>query len=192
MDIIKNRYQRLISYGIVLFGILVFFIILFIKPSRIILEEAYNYDQKPEVKNITFPFSQIIKTPNNSPSFIELRFGHDSINKHQYAITATYESILFFNHVYKDEVSNIVRIPIDNSIIAPVPNNNIIISIDCINTCENTKMELYNIEGAQTIKTFYGLRKVDYGLLWYGLFPIAIGFTLLPLTKKGSKKCIKE
>lgn len=187
MELIKKHYQTIISYGIILFGIVVLIAIFIVKPSRTILEEAYTYNQKPELTTIEFPFLQTLKVPNNKPSFIELRFGNDSINQYQYTITATYESTLFFNHVYDGEISNIIRIPIDYSIVDPVQDNNITIRIDCSNACKNTQLELYSINGAQTIKTLYGFQKVDYGLLWYGLFPIAIGLTLLPLTKKGVK-----
>ena len=192
MEIIRNHYQSIISYGIILLGLIVTIILLVIRPSRIVLTEAYTYNQKPELQSIKLPFSQTIEFPEDNPSFIELRFGDDSINQYQYTVTATYESTPFFNHTYNNEVSNIIRIPIDYSVIEPTPGHNIIIRIDCKETCEDIQLELYNINDTQTIKTLYGLRKADYGLLWYGLFPIAIGLTLLPLTKKGSKKCIKE
>lgn len=187
MELIKKNYQLIISCGFILFGFVVFIAILIVKPSRTILEETYTYNQKPELKTVEFPFSQSIKIPNNNPSFIELRFGDDSINQYQYTITAINESTPFFNHVYNDELSNIVRIPIDYSIIKSAQDNNITIRIDCENNCEKAKLELYDIDGMQTIKTLYGIQKVDYGLLWYGLFPIAIGLTLLPLTKRGDK-----
>jgi hypothetical protein len=187
MELIKKHYQLIISYGIILFGIIVFSAILIIKPSRTVLEEAHTYDQQPKLKSIEFPFSQTVKSPGDNLSFIELRFGDDSINQYQYTITASYESTPFFNHTYNDEISNIVRIPMDPSIITPTQDGTITIRIDCNNTCNDAHMEFYNIDNTQTIKTLFGLRKVDYGLLWYGLFPIAIGFTLLPLAKGNSK-----
>ena len=187
MELIRKHYQSIISYGIIIFGTLTLATILIVKPSRTILEEAYSYNQKPKLTPIDFPFSQTIKTPDNNPTFVELRFGDDSINQYRYTVTATHKSIPFFNHTYENEASNIIRIPIDYSKIEPIQNSEITIHINCENVCTNTQFELYEINDEQTIKSLYGIQKIDYGLLWYGLFPITIGLTLLPLVNKRKK-----
>lgn len=187
MEIIKKNYQQFISYGLIVGGFLVLIAIFIIKPSRVALEETHAYDQKPKLTEIKFPFSQTIKVPENNLSFLEMRFGNDSIDQYQYTITATYESKLFFTHVYKNEYSNSVRIPIDYSIIEPTQGNTIIVTIDCKDACKNVRFDLYDFDNTQTLKTLYGFQKFDYGLFWYGLFPITIGMTLLPLVERKRK-----
>ncbi|MBR3137741.1 hypothetical protein IKG41_00075 [Candidatus Saccharibacteria bacterium] len=187
METIKKHHKAIIAYTIIAFGIFALIAILIVKPSRIILEEAYSFNQKPKLKTIEFPFSQTVNVPDKKLSFLELRFEDDSINQYQYTVTTTYKSTPVFSHVYDNEISNIIRIPIDYSIIEPIEGGVFDIRIDCEGTCKNAKIELYDIDGTPTIKSLYGYQKVDYGLLWYGLFPIAIGLTLLPLTKRGGK-----
>ena len=48
MELIKKHCQSIISYGIILFGVIALIAILIVKPSRTILENAYIYKQKPE------------------------------------------------------------------------------------------------------------------------------------------------
>ena len=128
---------------------------------------------------------QSVKIPAQNVSFLELRFGNDSINQYQYTIIATHGSDIIFSHAYTDEISNIVRLPIN--IATYNPGETIDIKIECNKSCKNVKFELYNIDNKKTVETLYGSRKIDYSLLWYGLFPIVLGFTLLPLTNKGEK-----
>lgn len=186
MELIKKYYQKFISYGLITFGVIIFMAILVIRPSRLILQETDNYNQKAELKSVNFPFSQSIKIPAENISFLELRFGNDSINQYQYTITATHESNIIFSHTYINEISNIVRIPIDATIKLN-PYETIDIKIDCKEDCKKAKFDLYNIDSKESVETLYGFRKTDFGLLWYGLFPVTLGFTLLPLIKKGKK-----
>lgn len=188
MDLIRNHYRQIISYGLIFFGIAILIAILIVRPSRQFLEETDTFTQKPETNIITFPYKQFVKIPDQTLSFLELRFGNDSINQYSYDITASFKSTTLFSHTYQNETSNIVRIPIDYSIIDLSPGEEILITISCNESnCKNAKFDLYNSDKEHKLKTLYGYRKPDYGLLWYGLFPIVFGLTLAPLTKEGKK-----
>lgn len=182
MELIKNSYKKLISYGLIVAGIIIFILIMVVRPSRTVLEEIDNHTQKSELINVDFPFIQHVKIPEGKLSFLEIRFGDDSINQYQYVITATYESEILFEHTYVDEVSNIIRVPIVDPPVELVPDKNIEISIDCQGDCSDVKFKLHNSE--EELEILYGIYKRDLGLLWYGLFPIVLGLTLLPLTKE--------
>lgn len=188
MDLIKNHYKQVISYGLIFFGIIILIIILIAHPSRQVLEEADTFTQKPETNKIEFPYKQFVKIPDQKVSFFELHFGNDSINQYSYDITASFGSTTLFSHTYQNETSNIVRIPIDYSIIDLSPNEKISITINCKESnCDNAKFDLYNIDKEYKLKTLYGYKKTDYSLLWYGLFPIVFGLTLAPLAKESKK-----
>ena len=187
MELIKKNFQTIISYGLIIVGIILLCVIVILHPTRIILKETTRYAAEPSLETVNFPFTQTIIIPEEKLSFIELRFGDDSIKQCNYNITATNNSETIFNHEYINNYSNIVRIPIDYSTTTLTPNNHIDIKITPKNSCNDIKFEQFNIDNQKIIKALYGFQKTDFGLIWYGLFPVAMGLTLLPLTKRGKK-----
>lgn len=182
MEVIKKYYQKVISYGLIAFGIIVFALILILKPSRTILKEANDYSQGI-LTNVDFPFIQQIKTPGEKLSFLEIRFGDDSINQYHYNVSVIHGKEVLFNHAYINETSNIIRAAVEDTKLTP--DEPIEIKIDCESSCEDVKFNLHEDSGEEkTLLVLYGFRKMDYGLLWYGLFPIAAGLTLFPLIKR--------
>ena len=184
MGIIKQHYKKIISIGLIIFGLIILIIIIVVRPTKTIFKEVYNYNQPPTLTNIDFPFSQDIQISSSDLSFLEIRFEDDSINQYQYTITITHNSDILFEHTYIDEKSNIIRLPLDTK---NLKNNDIItFNINCLTSCKNAKINLYETEDGKHPKVLLVYHKSDISLFWYSIFPIALGLTLIPLS--GEKK----
>lgn len=181
MELIKKHYKKIIAYGLIILGAIAFIGIFIIRPQKLSVQEAFNYDSTPTVSKITFPFSQDITILNPSPSYIEIYFGDDSINDYKYTIIASHNEETLYEHTYINEKSNVVRLPIDNSNLSP--NDIVTVRISCNETCDKTKFELYDTENGPIPKIIIASYKTDYRYFWYATFLIVIGLTLTPLTK---------
>ena len=182
MELIKKHYKKIISYGLIVFGIIVLAVIFITRPTKVVFENLYNYSASPTLSKIKFPFSQDIHITKNNPSFIELRFEDDSINQYQYTITLTHGSDVIFEHHYADEISNIVRFPVSDADLKI--DDTVNLKIQCTNKCENAKIALYDADGEKRPKTLIAFQKQDISFYWYGMFPIVVGLALLPLSKE--------
>ena len=182
MELVKKHYKKIISYGLVVFGIMILAAIFIIRPSRIIFKEIYNYPATPEISKINFPLLETITIDNPDLSFIELRFEDESINQYQYKITLAHDSETLFEHQYANEISNIIRMPISNENLAS--GDKIQLKLQCVDHCENAKIAMYDIDGEKHPKILTASYKPDISFYWYGFFPIVVGLTLLPFSKE--------
>lgn len=185
MELIKKHYQKIIAYGLIILGIIAFFLVLIIKPPKIVLQDVHDYTGSPSLSNVSFPLNYEVKIASDNAIFIQLLFGDDSINLYDYNVTVTNKDQVVFEHLYDNETSNIIRLPLDEAI--PNQGDTLSITIDCKEDCKDVKMELYDIDGQKIPRLLEGYQKRDLGFFWYSAFLIAVGLTLLPLAKERKK-----
>lgn len=186
MGLIKKHYQKILSFGLVIVGIIAFIFVLILHPQKVSVTEAYDSNTDPKLTEISFPFSQDIPINTAQIDYLEVYFGDDSINNYEYTVSVTKNHETLFEHTYTDETSNIIRIPLAE--INLVPNNDIItLQISCDHSCSNTQFELYGTKDSSSLKTLIFSHSTDYRYFWYSIFPILIGLTLIPLTKEYHK-----
>ena len=186
MGLIKKYHKKIITYSFFLLGVLSIIIIFLLHPQKTSIQTSLNYDSmESELTEISFPFIQDIPINTTNPDYLELYFGDDSINNHDYTITASQNNQTLFQHTYINEQSNIIRIPTaDNNL---QPNDTVTIRISCEDSCPNTQFKLYDIDHHPTLKTAQASHSADYRYYWYSLFLIVIGLTLIPFTKENKQ-----
>ena len=185
MGLIKNHYQKIISYGLIAIGLLSAFFVFILKPQRAATQELYNYGSDSTLTKISFPYSKQIPITVSNIDYIEIVFGDDSINQHEYSISASKENETLFEHAYINEQSNAVRIPLSSSNLQP--SDNITIQITCRSSCNDVYFTTYNTKDGAFPKAFLVSSRNDYRYLWYSAFLVAIGLTLIPLIKEKKK-----
>lgn len=182
MEVIKKNHKKIVSYTLIILGIIALIIIAIIRPIKPFPKEIYNYNLSPKLSEINSSLAQNITIPDSNPAFLELRFEDDSINQYSYTITLAHNSEIIFEHLYNNEQSNIIRIP--TSEVNLQKDDVVNLEINCIDSCKNAKINLYDIDGKLYPKILIAYYKQDISLYWYGVFLITVGFTLLPLSKE--------
>ena len=182
MELIKKYYQKIITYGIIVIGLLSALFVFVLKPQRSVTQELYNYNSNPTLTKISFPYSQQIPISVSNLDYIEIVFSDDHINKYQYTISAHKDSDILFKHTYINEHFNAVRIPLSNTGLQPT--DVVTIQVSCETLCNNISFVTYNTEDGLLPKIFLVSNHTDYRYLWYTAFLITVGLTLIPLTKE--------
>lgn len=184
MELIKKSYQKIIAYGLIVMSILLVIATFIFRPQQPSTNEIYDYHTTPELIEISFPYSLNIPLSSRT-DYIELHFGDDSINNYTYTIAASKNSELIFSHDYKDEISNIVRIPLGETEFAD--DDRVDIQISCNEKCENVKFKLYRTDEGLLPKIAVATHKLNLYYLWFAWLLFIISLILLPLTKGDQK-----
>lgn len=178
--LIKNYGAKIISYGLIALGIVLVVAVAIIRPNKSFSKDLFNYSQNPKLTNFSSPFSQSITITESKPSYIEFRFEDDSIEKHRYVVTLAHDSKTIFEYEYAG--TSIFRIPIDDKGLKP--DDVVNLEVKCLDSCEDVKINLYDIDGKKYPKMLIAGFGQDISMYWYGAFAAAIGLTLLPLSKE--------
>lgn len=178
--LIKNYGAKIISYGLIILGIILLIAIAIIRPIKSFPKDAFDYPQNPELTTFSSPFSQSITITGSRPSYIEFRFEDDSIERHPYAVTLTHNSKTIFEYEYAGD--DTFRIPIDDKDLKS--DDTVDLEIKCLDSCKDVKINLYDVDGEKHPKILVASSGQDISLYWYGVFAIVVGLTLLPLSKE--------
>lgn len=186
MGLIKKHYQKIISYGLIIIGSLFLIILLIIRPQVISSKPIYDYNNEPENTKISFPFSQEITIGVPKIDHLELYFGDDSINKHEYTISIQQDSKTIFEHTYINEQSNIIQIPLSES--SPSSNDKITLNIVCEDNCNNVHMKLYDTEAGLSPKILAVFRITNLKYFWIAVFILTVGLILFIVVKEDNEE----
>lgn len=185
MGLIKKHYKKIIAYGLIVLGVISFIFILVLHPQKTSVQELSNYNVDSEIKQVSFPFSQEVPIKSTAVDYIEFYFGDDSINNYSYTITASKADETLFEHIYTNEKSNIIRIPLGD--FSFQPNDVVKVQISCNESCDNVKFKLYDTKDGSIPKIITSSHSTDYRYFWYSIFLAFVGLTLIPFTK-GAKE----
>ncbi len=178
MEIVTKHIKSIISYGLIAFGILSCLFIFVKKPTKTDIVGTTKFDMIAPSSEISLPFSQEYELSNNSPLFLEVRFGDDSINKHSYTIRMNCNDEMLFEHTYTNEISNIIRLPLGKNI---DKGSKIVLSISCNDgACQDVRA----VQNEGKLNILEGVQKMDLRYYWYSAFIFTVGLTLLVFAKE--------
>ena len=188
-----NCWKKLFCYLLIFLGILLFVVVLIVKPQK--TNNAYLYDNtiESEKKTATFPIVQHIKVSEDNVYGMFLYFGSDDINQYPYEIILKdVEGKEYFRHDFNlDYESNIVYMQIP--VIKKSKGKEFVVTINC-EECNNVKLgyrdssekDNYIENSNKILGVSFNYYVKNNGFYWYSLLSIIVGFILLPLSKEDS------
>ena len=188
---IKRNWQKLFCYGLIMMGILLFMVVLIVKPQK--TNNAYLYESKSKSQKrvSSFPLIQHIKVNQDNVYGLFLYFGDDDINKYPYRIVLKdTNNKEYFNHKFnRDYESNIVYM--EFPVIRNSKGTEFILTIDC-EECSNVKLEYkkssedgsYMENSDKILGVSLNYYQKNNSFYWYSILSITIGLILLPLAKE--------
>lgn len=186
-------WKKLFCYLLIFLGILLFVVVLIVKPQK--TNNAYLYDNtiESEKKTATFPIVQHIKVSEDNVYGMFLYFGSDDINQYPYEIILKdVEGKEYFRHDFNlDYESNIVYMQIP--VIKKSKGKEFVVTINC-EECNNVKLgyrdssekDNYIENSNKILGVSFNYYVKNNGFYWYSLLSIIVGFILLPLSKEDS------
>lgn len=186
MELIKNNYQKIISYSLIIIGVIASAIIFLINPQQTAIQNLGSFNKKDsKITEVQLPFTQKYTLATTNPSFLELYLGENTtLINHKFQVSVKNQDEVIFEHKYTNEQSNIIRLPISGHNLNIGDGLLITISSQEIS---KTNLETYDTQDTQNLKILEAYQRNNYGYYWYTTFSIVIGLTLLPLSK-GKRK----
>ena len=183
MGLIKKHYRAIISYSLIVIGVIIFIAILIIKPQQTFIKDADQFSKKDaETTKVELPFVQEYTLTASNPPFLEIYLGKDTtILDYNFQLSVKKDGAILFSHDYIHELSNIIRVPLPEDGLSS--GDILTITFSSSNTSE-VKLETY---GNDNLKILEANRRDNLSYCWYGVFAIVVGLTLLPLSK-GERK----
>ncbi len=184
-------WKELFCYLLIFLGILLFVVVLIVKPQK--TNNAYLYDNtiESEKKTATFPIVQHIKVSEDNVYGMFLYFGSDDINQYPYKVTLKdIEGKKYFKHDFNlDYESNIVYMQFP--LIKESKGKEFIITIDC-SECDNVQLGYrdskektnYIENNDKVLGISFNYYVENHSFNWYSILSIIIGLILLPLAKE--------
>lgn len=183
--------KKLFCYLLIFLGILLFLVVLIIKPQK--TNNIYLHDNtiETEKKTSTFPIVQHIKISEDNAYGMFLYFGSDDINQYPYKVTLKdIDGKEYFKHDFNlDYESNIVYMQIP--LIKKSKGKEFIITIDC-QECNNVELgyrepigkDIYIENDNEVLGMAISYYTKNNSFYWYSILSIVIGLVLLPLAKE--------
>ena len=186
MELIRKNYQKIISYSLIIIGALFSIITLLINPQQTAMQNLSSFNNENlDVIETELPFSQNYTLTTTNPLFLELYLGEKTtLINHDFQISVKNQDRIIFEHKYTNEQSNIIRLPISEHNLKTGDNLSITLSSQ---EASKTILETYNIQDNQSLKILEAYQRNNYSYYWYAVFLIAIGLTLLPLSRGKQK-----
>lgn len=184
-------WKKLFCYLLIFLGILLFVVVLIVKPQK--TNNTYLYDNtiESEKKTATFPIVQHIKVSEDNVYGMFLYFGSDDINQYPYKVTLKdIEGKKYFKHDFNlDYESNIVYMQFP--LIKESKGKEFIITIDC-SECDNVQLGYrdskektnYIENNDKVLGISFNYYVENHSFNWYSILSIIIGLILLPLAKE--------
>lgn len=184
-------WKKSFCYLLIFLGILLFVVVLIVKPQK--TNNAYLYDNtiESEKKTATFPIVQHIKVSEDNVYGMFLYFGSDDINQYPYKVTLKdIEGKKYFKHDFNlDYESNIVYMQFP--LIKESKGKEFIITIDC-SECDNVQLGYrdskektnYIENNDKVLGISFNYYVENHSFNWYSILSIIIGLILLPLAKE--------
>lgn len=186
-----NCWKKLFCYLLIFLGILLFVVVLIVKPQK--TNNTYLYDNtiEAEKKTATFPIVQHIKVSEDNVYGMFLYFGSDDINQYPYEIILKdVEGKEYFRHDFNlDYESNIVYMQIP--VIKKSKGKEFVVTINC-EECNNVKLgyrdsnekDNYIENSNKILGVSFNYYVENHNFNWYSILSIVIGLILLPLAKE--------
>ena len=173
---LKEKWQLLFCYLLILLGVLLIVIVLIVKPIKKTSYYVYSQSDGSDMTEITFPLEEKITIHHDKLANIWIYLEDESINDYTYEVELiNSKGEVCFKNIFENYKSNIINI-----------------NLGLIEECENVKIatgtaieDSYIVgDNDNTLKIYYEYYVYNNTFYWYSIMAIVLGVILVPFAKE--------